>query len=156
MTPQPTRSASSPRSPSGTNKMWGMESVLACAEERELEKEVGHSEEAFTLGWLNTICTCGMEGKGMAATAEKQELSAAMCQCSREETSHIYFVHLGQKNLTFEKRVYAFTCPRDPTKHFKRKHLSQIKKDKSIEPYATVAVINIEVQPLSFLLYIPV
>lgn len=43
--------------------------------------------------------------------------------------------------------MYAFTSPGELTKHFKWKHLAQIKKDKSrLNLYATVALINVEVK----------
>lgn len=64
----------------------------------------------------------------MAAIAEEQALSAAMLSVFTEKRPLICFVCLGRKSLPIEKRVYAFASPGDLTKHFKRKHLSQIKE----------------------------
>jgi hypothetical protein len=64
----------------------------------------------------------------MAARAEEQALSAAMLLVFTEKKPLICFVCLRQKSLLFEKRVYVFASPGDLTKHFKQKHLSQIKE----------------------------
>ena len=64
----------------------------------------------------------------MAAIAEEQALSTAMLLVFTGKKPLICFVCLGRKSLPFDKRVYAFASPGDLTKHFKRKHLSQIKE----------------------------
>ncbi|KAI9771037.1 MAG: hypothetical protein M1839_002973 [Geoglossum umbratile] len=64
----------------------------------------------------------------MAADAEKQALSAAMLLVFTEKRPTICFVCLGEASLPFEKRVYSFASPGDLTKHFKRKHLSNIRR----------------------------
>lgn len=69
----------------------------------------------------------------MAARAEEQALSAAMLSVFTEKRPLICFVCLGQKSLPFEKRVYAFASLGDLTKHFKRKHLSQIKEGQKLQ-----------------------
>ena len=63
----------------------------------------------------------------VAADAEKQALSAAMLLVFTEKRPTICFVCLGEASLPFEKRVYSFASPGDLTKHFKRKHLSNIR-----------------------------
>ncbi|CAG8982679.1 hypothetical protein HYALB_00000958 [Hymenoscyphus albidus] len=61
-----------------------------------------------------------------AAEAKKRALSAAMLSVYTEKRPTICFVCLGEEGLLFEKRVYSFASPGDLTKHFKRKHLSNI------------------------------
>ncbi|KAI9774180.1 MAG: hypothetical protein M1839_001882 [Geoglossum umbratile] len=63
----------------------------------------------------------------VAVDAEKQALNAAMLLVFTEERPTICFVYLGEASLPFEKRVYSFASPGDLTKHFKRKHLSNIR-----------------------------
>ncbi|CAG8980240.1 hypothetical protein HYALB_00009822 [Hymenoscyphus albidus] len=63
-----------------------------------------------------------------SAEAEKQALSAAMLLVFTEKRPTICFICLGEENLPFEKRVYLFASPGDLTKHFKRKHLSNIRE----------------------------
>ncbi|KAI9769856.1 MAG: hypothetical protein M1840_003850 [Geoglossum simile] len=63
----------------------------------------------------------------VAVDAEKQALSAAMLLVFTEKRPTICFVCLGEASLPFEKRVYSFGSPGDLTKHFKRKHLSNIR-----------------------------
>jgi hypothetical protein len=64
----------------------------------------------------------------VAANAEKQALSAAMLLVFKENRPTICFVCLGEGSLPFEKRVYSFASPGDLTKHFKRKHLANIRE----------------------------
>ena len=66
----------------------------------------------------------------VAADVEEQAISAAMLLVFKEKRSTICFVCLGEQSLPFEKRVYPFASPGDLTKHFKRKHLSNIKGDR--------------------------
>ncbi|KAI9761350.1 MAG: hypothetical protein M1840_001974 [Geoglossum simile] len=63
----------------------------------------------------------------VAADAEKQVLSAAMLLVFTEKRPTICFVCLREASLLFKKRVYSFASPGDLTKHFKRKHLSNIR-----------------------------
>jgi len=63
-----------------------------------------------------------------AAEAEKQALSAAMLLVFTEKRPTICFLCLGEQSLPFEKRTKSFASPGDLTKHFKRKHLSNIKE----------------------------
>jgi hypothetical protein len=62
-----------------------------------------------------------------AAEAKKQALSAAMLSVFTEKRPTICFLCLGEQSLPFEKRTKSFASPEDLTKHFKRKHLSNIK-----------------------------
>ncbi|KAH0552930.1 hypothetical protein GP486_006872, partial [Trichoglossum hirsutum] len=64
----------------------------------------------------------------VAADTEKQALSAAMLLVFMETKSTICFVCLGEASLPFKKRVYSFASPGDLTKHFKQKHLSNIRR----------------------------
>jgi hypothetical protein len=63
-----------------------------------------------------------------AAEAEKQALSAAMLLVFTEKRPTICFLCLGEQGLRFEKRTKSFASPGDLTKHFKRKHLANIKE----------------------------
>jgi len=63
-----------------------------------------------------------------AAEAEKQALSAAMLLVFTEKRPTICFLCLGEPSLPFEKRTKSFASPGDLTKHFKRKHLANIKE----------------------------
>jgi hypothetical protein len=66
----------------------------------------------------------------VAADVEKQAISAAMLLVfkEKEERPRVCFICLGEESLPFQKRVYSFASPGDLTKHFKRKHLSNIKE----------------------------
>jgi hypothetical protein len=68
-----------------------------------------------------------------AVEAEKQALTTAMLLVFTEKRPTICFICLGEQSLPFEKRVKSFASPGDLTKHFKRKHLSNIKDGDQIE-----------------------
>jgi hypothetical protein len=78
----------------------------------------------------------------MTAQAEEQALKAAMLSVFTEERPLICFVCLGRKGLEFAKRVYIFASPGDLTKHFKRKHLSQVKEGD--RPNCDVCLLQLE------------
>ncbi|KAH8587509.1 hypothetical protein B0O99DRAFT_656371 [Bisporella sp. PMI_857] len=78
----------------------------------------------------------------MAAMAEEKALNAAMLSVFTEKRPLICFVCLGRKSLSFEKRVYTFASPGDLTKHFKRKHLSQINEGQ--KPYCNICPMQLE------------
>lgn len=69
----------------------------------------------------------------MAVNTEKQALSAAMLLVFIETRPTIYFVYLEEASLLFEKCVYSFESLKDLTKHFKQKHLSNIREGDKIE-----------------------
>jgi hypothetical protein len=60
--------------------------------------------------------------------AKKQALSAAMLLVFTEKRPTICFVCLREASLLFEKRVYSFASSGDLTRHFKQKHLSNIRR----------------------------
>jgi Protein of unknown function (DUF3435) len=68
-----------------------------------------------------------------AAKAEKQALSNAMLLVFTEKRTTTCFLCLGEQSLPFEKRTYKFASPGDLTKHFKRKHLANIKEGDQLE-----------------------
>jgi len=63
----------------------------------------------------------------------KKELDLAMLSVYREKRPKICFLCLGNEHLPIYKRVYSFKTPGDLSKHFKRKHLSNLSEDKQIE-----------------------
>lgn len=63
-----------------------------------------------------------------AAEAAKQALDAAMLLVYTENRPTVCFMCLRERNLSFEKRIKKFTSLGDLTKHFKRKHLANIKE----------------------------
>jgi hypothetical protein len=67
------------------------------------------------------------------AEAEKQALRDAMLLVFTEKRTTTCFLCLGEQSLPFEKRTYKFAKPGDLTKHFKRKHLANIKKGDLLE-----------------------
>lgn len=67
-----------------------------------------------------------------AAAAEKQALSAAMLSLFADKRPTICFLCLGKQSLRFKKRVKAFASSGDLTKHFKRKHLFNIREEDRI------------------------
>jgi len=83
---------------------------------------------ALLLTTLSPVLSPNANLEVMAARAEEQALSVAMLLVFMEKRPLICFVCLRRKSLPFKKRVYTFASPGDLTKHFKRKHLSQIKK----------------------------
>lgn len=68
-----------------------------------------------------------------AAQAEKQALSDAILLVFTEKRTTTCFLCLGEQSLPFEKRTYKFASPRDLTKHFKRKHLANIRERDRLE-----------------------
>ncbi|KAH8598361.1 hypothetical protein B0O99DRAFT_650275 [Bisporella sp. PMI_857] len=78
----------------------------------------------------------------IVAIAEKQAVDAAILSVFTKKRPLICFVCFGRKSLSFEKRVYVFASPEDFTKHFKRKHLSQIKKRQ--KPYCNICPMQLE------------
>jgi len=63
-----------------------------------------------------------------AAKAENQALRDAMLLVFIEKRTTTCFLCLGEQSLPFKKRTYKFAKPRDLTKHFKQKHLANIKE----------------------------
>jgi hypothetical protein len=63
-----------------------------------------------------------------AAEAEKQALGANIILVFIEKRPTICFLCLREQSLPFEKRTKSFASPGDLTKHFKWKHLSNIKE----------------------------
>lgn len=69
-----------------------------------------------------------------AAEAKKQAFSDAMLLVFSEKRTTTCFLCLGEQSLPFEKRTYKFAKPGDlMTKHFKRKHLANIKEGDRLE-----------------------
>jgi hypothetical protein len=62
----------------------------------------------------------------------KQALEAAMVSVFKEKRPSRCFVCLGNKNLPLDKRVHCFSTSTDLSKHFRRRHLSQIKDGEKI------------------------
>jgi len=60
----------------------------------------------------------------------KKELDLAMLSVYKEKRPKICFLCLGNEHLPIDKRVYSFKTPGDLSKHFKRKHLSNLCEDK--------------------------
>jgi hypothetical protein len=71
--------------------------------------------------------------QSVAADAEKQALRAAMLSVFQEKRPTICFLCLGERGLSFHKRIYAFASPGDLTKHFKQKHLANREEGHRIE-----------------------
>jgi hypothetical protein len=69
-----------------------------------------------------------VDPQAVAAQAEAEALKVAMLSVFTEERPRICFVCLGRTGLDFARRVYKSASPGDLTKHFKRKHLSQVKE----------------------------
>ena len=55
-----------------------------------------------------------------------------MLSVCKEKRPTVCFLCLGNKYLPNAKRVYSFSTPGDLTKHFRRKHLSNLKEDEPI------------------------
>ena len=68
-----------------------------------------------------------------ARDTENNALENAILRVFREKRPTICFIYLGEKNLPFQKRVYSFASPGDLSKHFKRKHLANIRERDRIE-----------------------
>ncbi|KAH8586142.1 hypothetical protein B0O99DRAFT_665868 [Bisporella sp. PMI_857] len=90
----------------------------------------------------SSMSPSGADLQVIVAMAEKQAVDAAMLSVFTEKRPFICFVCLGRKSLSFEKRVYSFASPGDFTKHFKRKHLSQIKKGQKL--YCNICPMQLE------------
>jgi hypothetical protein len=61
-----------------------------------------------------------------------QAFSLAKRSVSEEKRPTICFLCLGNLNLPMGKRVHSFSTPGDLSKHFRRKHLSNLTKDQEI------------------------
>ncbi|KAJ9656079.1 hypothetical protein H2201_008651 [Coniosporium apollinis] len=68
-----------------------------------------------------------------ASTALDEALDVAISSVYKEKRPKICFLCLGNQGLPVIKRVYSFTTPGDLSKHFRRKHLSNLKEDEQIE-----------------------
>ncbi|KAH6700586.1 hypothetical protein BKA61DRAFT_705515 [Leptodontidium sp. MPI-SDFR-AT-0119] len=62
------------------------------------------------------------------ANTKKQALSATTLLVFKEKRPTVCFICLRKKSLLFEKRIYSIATPGDLTKHFKRKHLANIRR----------------------------
>lgn len=69
----------------------------------------------------------------MAADPLKKELNMAMLSVYKEKRPKICFLCLGNENLPIDKRVYSFRTSGDLSKHFRRKHLSNLGVNQRIE-----------------------
>jgi hypothetical protein len=61
-----------------------------------------------------------------------QAFNAAMLSVYQEERPTICFLCLGKQNLPMSKRIQSFSTPGNLSKHFQRKHLSNLKKGEYI------------------------
>ena len=68
----------------------------------------------------------------IAAKPLHQAFSMAMQSVYQEKRPKICFVCLDNKNLPMSKRTSAFSTPGDLSKHFRRKHLSNLMMDQGI------------------------
>jgi hypothetical protein len=50
----------------------------------------------------------------------------------QEERPKICFLCLGNQNLPMSKRIHSFSSPGDLSKHFRRKHISNLKEGEEI------------------------
>ena len=64
---------------------------------------------------------------------EQQQLEEAMLSVFQEKRPTICFLCLGKKKLALDKRVYRFGTAGDLSKHFRRRHLENIRDDDAIE-----------------------
>lgn len=64
-----------------------------------------------------------------AAATENEALSVATLSVFKEERPTICFLCLGEEGLPFQRRTKSFASPGDLTKHFKRKHLANLKEE---------------------------
>jgi hypothetical protein len=68
----------------------------------------------------------------VAAEPLRQAFSMAMQSVYQEKRPKICFVCLGNQNLSMSKRTSSFSTPGDLSKHFRRKHLSNLKAGEDI------------------------
>jgi hypothetical protein len=61
-----------------------------------------------------------------------QAFNVAMLSVYQEERPTICFLCLGNQNLPMSKRIQSFSTPGNLSKHFQRKHLSNLKKGQEI------------------------
>ncbi|OCK73812.1 C2H2 finger domain protein [Lepidopterella palustris CBS 459.81] len=111
-----------------------------------LEEEVRRRNAAINA----IIAYCGIEEGGYgrvrsAPSAVKREesreainppikaLEAAKVLVYRDKRPKICFLCLGNENLSIKQRIFSFCTPGDLSKHFKRKHLSNIREGEKIQ-----------------------
>ena len=62
-----------------------------------------------------------------------EALEAAKVSVYSEKRPKICFLCLGNENLSIKQRIYSFHTPGDLSKHFKRKHLANIREGEKIQ-----------------------
>ena len=67
------------------------------------------------------------------APGEHDKLDKAMLSVFHEKRPTLCFLCLARKKLPLDKRVYRFGTPGDLSKHFRRRHLENIRDDDTIE-----------------------
>ena len=61
-----------------------------------------------------------------------QALDKAKLSVYQKKRPMICFLCLGNQNLPMSKRIYSFSTPSDLSKHFQRKHISNLKEGEEI------------------------
>lgn len=123
------------------SKKENLEKAYLCLD--QLFKELAMDEKEQKQGkHSNPLPSLDVDPQVVAAQAEEKALKAAMLSVFTAKRPLICFVCLGRKDLELAKRLYEFASPGDLTKHFKRKHLSQVKeKDR---PDCNVCLMQLE------------
>ena len=67
------------------------------------------------------------------ASGEHEKLDKAMLSVFQERRPTFCFLCLANKKLPLDKRVYRFGTPGDLSKHFRRRHLENIREDDTVE-----------------------
>jgi hypothetical protein len=68
----------------------------------------------------------------VAAEPWHQAFNMAMRSVYQEKRPTICFLCLGNQNLPMSKRIHSFSTPGDLSKHFRRKHISNLKEGEEI------------------------
>ena len=67
------------------------------------------------------------------ASGDQEKLDKAMLSIFQEKRPTFCFLCLARKKLPLDKRLYRFGTPGDLSKHFRRRHLENIRDDDTIE-----------------------
>ena len=73
---------------------------------------------------------------------DKNTLEATKVLVYKEKRPTICFVCLSNESLPIERRTYPFRTPGDLSKHFKRKHLANVREEESLRCSLCRAVNN--------------
>ncbi|KAF1814282.1 hypothetical protein P152DRAFT_465179 [Eremomyces bilateralis CBS 781.70] len=111
------------------------EAIIAVTEYCKIEEGDTPKSRTRSRGQTKRLLIKKEDDYRSAASAEpmEKEIEAAMLSVFKEKRPTICFLCLGNVALPLTTRVYSFSIPSDLSKHFRRKHLSNIRDGERID-----------------------